>query len=281
MSMSKHWCITLNNPVLEQDSFWNPAQMQYLIIANEIGESGTPHFQGYVIFLGRKRLSSVMKVFPGAHLEIKRGLVSEASDYCKKEKDFKEWGVRPADNSGAEATKRRWDEAFASAAKGNLDEIPKDMLVRYYHAFKRINQDNPPILTPLDTRHNYWVVGPTGYGKSTYARRRWPDFYDKAPNKWWTGYKGQSAVICDDFGPSQCQFLHWYMKRWADKFPFPAEEKGGGKTIRPKNIIVTSQYTIEECFISDQKVIDAINNRFEVINLPHYGMRIDPLLNVD
>ncbi len=167
---------------------------------------------------------------------------------------------------------RRWDDAYMNAAQGNFDAIPKDMLIKFYAAFKRIAQDNPIIPDDLDHKDNYWIVAPTGFGKSTYAREKWPDFYDKAPNKWFVGYKSQESVLCDDFGPDQCKFLHWYMKRWADNFAFPMETKGGGKMIRPKHIIVTSQYSIEECF-EDQLVADAIKNRFNVVQLSSWQQR--------
>lgn len=275
---SKHWCLTINNPEEETDSFWNPALMKYLILAHEVGENNTPHLQGYCIFINRKHLSGVKKVFPRAHLEIKKGKISEAATYCRKDGKFTEWGDIPEDNPGPQANKRKWESAYDSAKQGDFKDIPKDMLVRYYHAFKRIRQDNPPKVDRLGVRHNYWIIAPSGHGKSTYARTKWPNFYDKAPNKWWTGYLGQPSVICDDFGPQQCQFLGWYMKRWADVFPFPAETKGGGATIRPKNIIVTSQYSIDECF-QDEKVRIAIENRFEVVHLEHYSKRIDNMLS--
>ncbi len=148
-------------------------------------------------------------------------------------------------------------------------------MIRYFHAFQRIRQQNPVKPADLKVKANYWIVAPTQFGKSTYARKRWPDYFDKAPNKWWIGYSEEEAVLCDDFGPKECLHIGWYLKRWADLFSFPMETKGGGRQIRPKHIIVTSQYYIEQCFDYDEKVCEAIKERFNVIELEHFNKRID------
>ncbi len=278
-SKSRHWLFTTNN--------WTATDLEcmtkhmaiftYLLYGKEKGsETETPHLQGYVVFQNRQYLSGVKKIFPRSHLEMKsrQSTFEQCISYCKKDGDFTETGSMP--KSASDRKKRDWDLAFQNAKDAKLEEIPKDLLIRYYHAFKRIEQDNPIKPEDLKERRNVWVQAPSGYGKSTYVRRRWggAGIYDKSPNKWWTGYKGEDIVLCDDFGPAQCKYLGWYMKRWADTFSFPMETKGGGMQIRPKRIIITSQYSIEECF-EDEKVCLAICNRFEVVNLQHWKKRIN------
>ncbi len=260
---------------MREIDLWKSDRMTYLVVGNEKApDTGTPHYQIYVAFKTRVRRTQVAVFFPHSHSEIMAGTSKQASVYCKKDGEFVEFGILPIDPAqGARLNlKRKWDDAFQSAKDQKLEEIPKHMLIRYYAAFKRIAQDNPIIPPDLEHKDNYWIVAPTGFGKSTYAREKWPNFYDKGPNKWWVGYKNQESVLCDDFGPDQCKFLHWYMKRWADNFAFPMETKGGGMMIRPKNIIVTTQYSIEECF-EDQLVADAIKNRFNVVQLSSWQQR--------
>ncbi len=272
---AKHWIFTLNNPRDNAVVFDDQTHI-YLIAGNEIAPgTGTPHIQGYVCFKQRKRLSAVKRWLPTAHWEIMRGTPFQASNYCKKDGNFTEYGELP--KSAAQVNRLRmqqqWDEAYASAKRHQLEEIPKHMLVRCYHAFKRIQQDNPIIPDDLAALDNYWIVAPTGYGKSRYARERWPDFYDKSPNKWFVGYKNQKTILCDDFGPKQCEYLGWYIKRWADLYSFPMETKGGGHQIRPDRMVVTSQYQIDECF-EDELVREAIERRFITINLLPWEQRL-------
>jgi len=280
---SRHWCFTINNPSLVDPP--DISLITYIIAGYEIGDQGTPHLQGYVIFKTKKRLTQVKKIMPRAHLEMKQGTPEQAAHYCMKPvldctckhcikaKDqipnYSEYGTIPISAVGGEMEIQRWNDAYESALKGNFDEIPKDMLIRCYHNFKRIHQDNPSIPNTLEKLDNVWIIAPTRYGKSWYARHKYPDFYDKPPNKWFVGYQGQSTILCDDFGPDQCKYLCWYLKRWADIYPFPIETKGGGKDIRPKHIIITSQYTIDESF-EDQRMVDAIKERFRVLCIPHW-----------
>lgn len=97
---AKRWCFTINN--------WTASELQaitdsaghfdYLCIGRESGESGTPHLQGYVVLKSKLRLNNV-KALPGfgrAHLEVSRGTPKEASDYCKKENDWEEYGTLPS-----------------------------------------------------------------------------------------------------------------------------------------------------------------------------------------
>ncbi len=264
-----------------------------MIKNREVGEDGTPHLQGYVCFTIRLRLARVKKVFPRAHLEIKRGTVGEAIHYCKKPvpgcecehcdkaredgnlpNQWDEYGVVPI--AGSIATKAKWESIAKYAKEGNFDALEAQYpseFVRYYNTMKRIQQDHPEKPGDLREHDNYWIIAPTGYGKSRYVREKYPDYYDKAPNKWWIGYEGQGSVICDDYSPKECEHLGWYMKRWADLYSFPIETKGGGRQIRPTRIVVTSQYNIGECF-TDFRVAEAMNRRFKVVDLDHWQTRL-------
>ena len=96
---------------------------------------------------------------------------------------------------------------------------------------------------------NEWRCGDSGSGKSSGVRRDYGDsLYVKDATKWWDGYAGEETVVIDDWDPETTKYLRRYLKIWADHYPFKAEVKGGSMEIRPKRVIVTSQYTIEMCF---------------------------------
>lgn len=272
---SKHFAYTINNPI-EGDVNWLPDQMHYMIVGKEVGPTGTPHLQCFVIMKKRFRVTAMKKFFPRAHIEIMEMTVKHNIRYCSKDDDFTEFGTLPL--TQRKAVKRNlhevWDTAYVNAKNGEFELIPKYMLIRCYAAFKRIHQDNPPLLVNLTTpkSRNVWIMGATGVGKSRWAREHYPDFYDKLPNKWWIGYKGQTSILIDDLGPKESEHMAWRMKRIADVYPFPAEDKGTGFMCRPDHILVTSQYSIEECF-PDPRVAAALNRRFTILNLEHWSTR--------
>lgn len=109
---------------------------------------------------------------------------------------------------------------------------------------------------------NEWWWGPAGTGKSRKAFEEYSDAYIKSLNKWWDGYHDQEVVIIDDWGPNQGVLVD-HLKHWADRYPFPAECKGSCMRIRPKKIIITSNYSIEQCFEREEDVA-AIKRRFHV-----------------
>ena len=75
---------------------------------------------------------------PRAHLEPRKGTVDQAVEYCKKEGDFEEFGIKPMSQTekGA-ANKRRYEEALQMAKEGRFDDIPGDLLTRHYTTYKR------------------------------------------------------------------------------------------------------------------------------------------------
>jgi len=109
-----------------------------------------------------------------------------------------------------------------------------------------------------------WHYGPTGTGKSRSVRNRYPRAYIKGNNKWWDGYNNQDVVIIEEMGPNQIGPHH--MKLWCDHYPFSAETKGGSVFIRPKKLIVTSNYHPKEIW-EGSKDLDPILRRFK---LHHY-----------
>jgi len=99
MAGSKNWCWTLNNPtedertVLTNLASTTPSPFLYLVYGFELGDSGTPHFQGYVQFPRRTGLARCRSLIsPRAHFEPANGTPKQASDYCKKDGDFVEFG---------------------------------------------------------------------------------------------------------------------------------------------------------------------------------------------
>ena len=256
---SCNWVFTVNNydscPLL-------PDNAKYLTYGFEVGDSGTPHLQGFIFY---KNAVAMPKSFlPTAHWEPMRGSQAQAIDYCHKDGDFIELGTRPLTPiEKGDKEKRRYKDAFEAAKIGDFDSIPEDILWRHYNTAKKIRHDYTEDLPDLSHLDNKWVWGPSGTGKSRWARDNYPGAFIKNQNKWWCGYKGQDAVIIDDIHPTWTGKAA--LKNWADHYPFNAESKGSTAMIRPKHIIVTSNYTPEEIF-TDEQDLEPIRRRFHVIH---------------
>jgi len=90
---SKSWTFVLNN--------WTPDQaldieilaqtdnaVLYLVYGREVGESGTPHLQGFVKFKNKRSFNVVKAIFPyGTHVAVryKESTDYHAAAYCKKD----------------------------------------------------------------------------------------------------------------------------------------------------------------------------------------------------
>lgn len=282
-SKAKHWCFTLNN-YTQGERVFDLAPYEYIVIGLEVGEKGTPHFQGYLVLKERQRLSAVKKLWPRAHLFERLGTPERASDYCKKGEQTKaEWdllhetgpnwgknvkiliedGILPL--TGGQKTKANYAETRKLAMEGRLDEIDASHYIRHYTTLKRIAQDHRPVPSTMDyvETPNLWIWGPTGSGKSTKARALLKDPYIKMQNKWWESYADEPHVLLEDLGTTHI-YLGDHLKIWADRFGFRAEIKLGSCVLRPKMIIVTSNYSIEDLF-KDPNVRAPLQRRFKEI----------------
>ena len=269
MSRSRNFTFTVNNYSEEHLHVLKEHDCRAMGLGKEKGKEGTPHLQGWVVYPSAKTESAVRKAWKrmlrglgGAHLEKMRSSVDVNREYCKKEGEYEEWGDIPiSQKKKGEMESERWSSALKAAKEGRLDDIDDDIRCRYYSTWKRIQDDHRPKPESLDTLDNHWFYGPSGTGKSKSARDQYPSAYIKMNNKWWDGYAGEETIIIDDFDKYDVA-MSGHLKRWCDHYPFPAEYKGGSKMIRPKTIIVTSNYTPEEIW-EDENTLGPINRRFK------------------
>jgi len=279
-SKSKNWCFTINNPADDWADLNLLKGYTYCIVGGEIGEDGTPHYQGFVQMENRKLGTQMKKLLPRAHLEPMRATSEEARDYCKKDGNYVECPgpqafisvtrVGGGGASGGLAKAARYKSAIALAKKADFDAMEEehpDMYWNSYHTMKRIAMDNPQVPQTLNKLQNEWIYGVPGVGKSYKARTENPGVYIKLHNKWWLGYKGEKVVLYDDLSKTDATWIGDFLKTWCDHYPFPAETKGDGMVIRPEKIIVTSNYSIEELFGHDESLCSAIKRRFKVTHL--------------
>jgi len=111
-SYGKRWVFTLNNYTPEEEAALQELDdeaVEYLVCGREIGESGTPHLQGFIVLRERKRLNGVKSIVgQRCHCELARGTNAEASKYCKKDADYFEVGNTDVANVG-QGKRSDWD----------------------------------------------------------------------------------------------------------------------------------------------------------------------------
>ena len=120
-TQGKRWVFTHNNYSAEDETriqaLFQSDDVKYGVYGREVGESGTRHLQGFIVFIGNKRFNAVRRLFPRAHIEQALGTSQQARDYCKKDGDFFEAGTFP----GASGNRTdldalfRWGDEFTEA----------------------------------------------------------------------------------------------------------------------------------------------------------------------
>jgi len=174
--------------------------VRYIVVGKEVGESGTPHLQGFVCFKHQLALSSVKALFPTAHFEEKRGTFQQAADYCKKEGNYFEWGTLPMESgiAGAAAMDALMQEACECIRNGDYKSIPYAathfIKAAEYRVLKETQQERN-LQTIEGEMEHLWYYGKAGTGKSRKARDENPGAYLKMCNKWWDCYDGQDTVL--------------------------------------------------------------------------------------
>lgn len=228
-------------------------------------DGGYEHWQLFAAFRKKTRLSTVKSYFANtAHAEPSR---SEAAEGYVFKEDTAIAGTRfeLGQKIFNRSLPKDWERIRELAKSGRADEIDAETFMKLYPTIRRIEKDYMVKPNDLDDVCGVWIWGPAGVGKSRKARIDYPEAYDKTCNKWWDGYRNQDNVLIDDLDLNHSVLGH-HLKIWADRYAFIAENKGGAINIRPKKIVVTSNYPIERIF-EEQALQDAIKRRFIVINL--------------
>lgn len=269
----RNFVFTLNNYQVKPDEVAaiQALDCRYLKYGHEIGEEGTPHLQGMIIFNSAKTVSAARTALCGCHVEIMKSLEGSMA-YVEKEGDVFEKGTAPQlkrdqgshGAAGGAIEQERWKRLREAAEANDLDSIDektrfKDIKLIEHHRDRYLRERD---LDDTEEQHE-WYYGESGTGKSRKAREENPDAYLKACNKWWDGYTDEDVVIIEDFDKAHHVLCH-HLKIWGDRYPFPCERKGGTMKIRPKKIIVTSNYHPKEIWDNNSDLMPILR-RFKTV----------------
>ncbi len=212
--LKKFWCFTWNNPDLGEDEF--AAQIladwrtRYVVFQHETGEQGTPHYQGYAEFTGRKRFTAVRELLPTAHWEAKRGGRTEAREYCLKDDtrtpehesvEVGDWVPSRADDLAASCLGVCAEMIKDGASLKRIASEHPEAYIRYHKGFRalknaqRLVREIPPEVT--------LYYGPTGCDKTRTVMDNHQDtLWDQGitGGTWFDGYDNDEDALFDDFG---------------------------------------------------------------------------------
>ncbi len=227
---------------------------RYACYQLEVGDNGTPHFQGYIVWYRDRRISAMNKDLGNvAWIARRKGKHSEAKTYAIKEDTRVEgpWyfgsdeGIPESQGGRSElfAVKRKIDDGESNLALWN-DNF--SVMVRAHKAlavYKRLKiqkRSTMPIV--------FLFVGPPGTGKSELAHILAKSFgsYFKIPSTKGSGlyfdtYDGEVSMIMDEMDGNRC--TPTFLNDMLDKYPNSLPVHGSGNVENvSKYIFICSNY---------------------------------------
>lgn len=211
----------------------------------ELGDSGTPHVQGYVQFKRQVSPVRLIAALPGVHVEERRKSLSCAIVYCQKDDTrlpgttFTIDGDDPRTNSQGSRT----DLAAATEILrngGGLADVAEEMpavFVKFHRGLASLmnryalrRPRKPPVVT--------FLYGLTGIGKSRAVWEAHPRLYNKSCDAgWFDGYDGEPVILLDEYsGELTLRCLLMLLDRYPVQMPY----KGGFHCLN----------TVEQIFIT-------------------------------
>lgn len=260
------------------------ADARCVVVAHEKHADGHDHLHAYMEFRSRARRGTALFDIQGSHGNVQgcRNTKDWLKYITKFDKKPYSWGL----DIEAALAKKNAHLSVAKAAEMSYDELrTKVRPEQLQRTLAGIQLDKlmTSEVSDLPGPCGIWIQGEPGVGKShdirEYCKLAGKPYYDKPHNKWWDGYSGEEIVILDDIHEDQKSWITPFLKTWADAYAFKGETKGGTMQIRPKHIIVTSNFGPED-FADHDIDKQAIRRRFEYFYIMKYNETFDALLKV-
>lgn len=272
MSVSKSWIFTLNNPTedeIKNMHAWQ-AEVNRMVVAREIGESGTPHLQGTITFKRAYRLSALKKLSSRAHWEIAKA--AQDSLYSMKLDANVIFNVDNRKQGSRTDLKRLRDQIVAGETSSKKICLEEDPMVyhQYGRTIEKIEQLNAAKKWRTWETKGIWYWGATGVGKSVKAMEGYtPEtHYIWSNGEMLQNYEGQETVIFDEVRARDYPYDFWL--KVVNGIPFTIPIKNGKpRQFLAKTVIVTAPMPPEEMYPNQngKDHISQLQRRFKIERL--------------
>lgn len=267
---AKNWCFTINNYTEDELQLVKRIGEDHeshgvhcLVYGLEVGDSGTPHIQGFISYNEKQTLRSVKGLLSQRlHGEIARD-PHRAFEYCKKDGEFEQFGSAPK-RKGRRTDILEVQEAIRTGA--TIYDI-QDRFFNFYAKYPKAIKEYADRFTPArDWETEVQVLwGETGTGKTRFVhetvKEERRELYMHPGESWFDGYTGQEDVLFDDFNGSEFKLA--YLLKLLDRYGFRVPVKGAYVQWVPKRIWITSNKDPQDWYAnchSEQRA--ALRRRF-------------------
>nr|QKV51262.1 putative replication associated protein [Crucivirus sp.] len=274
---TRRFCFTINNYTDDDWTDIDELKVRYLCYECEIGESGTPHIQGYVIFHDPHSIKNVAKMLKRAAIFVAKGTTEQNRTYCSKEDNgtFEEFGEIPKQGQRNDKLKMidtinmpemQIRELFPYQADKLMDNKKKLAILRTPHQ----RYDSP--------RLTLYITGGARLGKSKLAhdlfkRENKEDIvFDKiaANGRFIAGYtQDRKPLLWDEFR-EECLSLRDFLQITDPWYNNIQDIKNGSAKIDTDVIVITSIIDPEHLYDKDkgkEDVLGQIMGRINVIDI--------------
>lgn len=246
MSRVRGYVYTLNNYTASEEEALQGIDCRYHIYGREVGESGTPHLQGFIYFANGKSFTAVKALLGGrVHLEQMRGTPTEASEYCGKDGDTWSTGELPSQGrrSDLSSIQQEIDSGKSDVDLANEHFAAWCQYGRRFSEYRRLKRTQPRSSPPTV----YYIWGPTGTGKTRRVFDENEDVFVYPGGGWFDGFEGQETALFDDLR-SDDGINFALLLRLLDRYPMKVPVKGGFVEWCPKKIYITSNIAPERLY---------------------------------
>lgn len=263
MAKARGWTFTVNNYTSEDEAAVHvlSQEAKYIVVGKEVGENGTPHYQGYVFFANPRVFNVIKKLLPRAHIEVAKGNPEQNRTYCTKGGDILiEQGEVPKAGRRTDIEQIRDFVKEKPKMREVVNEATSLQAIKVAEVWLKYHE-KPRTWKP----EVKWYYGSTGSGK-TKSAREWlgEDIYTcMSTSKWFEGYDGHENVLIDDFRKNWATFND--MLRILDRYEYRVETKGGSRQFVAKKIAITAPYRPEHMYQLREDVNQLLRRIDEVI----------------